>query len=62
MILLQKHFWRHVPECPAGLLMVIRSLNTSHSEIGDPDIATMIKHEVLRLDVTMDDVLIMQVL
>ena len=52
----------HVTRRSACVLGIIRAPNSSDAEVSDSKIAVDINYDVLRLDVPVDDVLIMAVL
>lgn len=61
MILSTHDFRGHVTRCTTCLFGIIRIPNTSYSEIGNSQITFFIKHQILWLDVSMQNTLIMHV-
>ena len=56
------HLRRHVPRSPAGLLRVALLPLPSHPKVSDPQVAVLLKDQILRLQVTMDDPLGVKIL
>jgi hypothetical protein len=52
----------HVSRCATRILSVIWVPHSRDTEIGNPHVPCLIKHKILRLDVSMQDTLAMQIL
>lgn len=61
MILSTHHFWCHIPRSPRCVFLVLRVPDTSDTEVSDPKVAILVKYEILRLDVTVDNALVMNI-
>jgi len=53
---------RHVARGAAGLLGVVRVPNAGDAEVGDPDVAALVEHQIFWLDVPVEDALVVHVL
>lgn len=56
------YFWRHVAWRSRGVLRVLFSPITSDAEVCDAEVALVVDHEVLWLDISMNDLLLMAIL
>ena len=61
MILSTHHFWSHVAWSPTGICGIIGLDETGNSKISGAKVAFIVKNEVLWLDVSMDDVVEMEI-
>lgn len=62
MILFAKNFGRHVTGCTAGFFGILLFEIASDSEVSDSQVTLVIQYYVLRLDVSVDDVLLVEVI
>lgn len=62
VILAAHHFRRHVAGRAASVLRVVLSPDPSNSEVRDSKIPIIFNHQILRFDVSMNDILVVDVL
>ena len=62
VVLAAHHLWRHVARCSRSVLGVFRVPDPGNAEIGDSKVTSLIEDEVFRLDVAMQDAVLVQVL
>lgn len=62
VVLATHHFRSHIARSARGILRIIRVLYPCNSKISDPQVAKRIEHQILRLDVSMKDLILMQIL
>ena len=62
MILSAHYLWSHVTRRSTGVLLVLRIPDSSNTKICDSEVAILIKNEVLWLNVSVNDALIMNIL
>ena len=55
MVLSAHHLWSHVSRSATGLTRVVGRQDPCHTEISQTKVAFVVKDEILRLDVPMDD-------
>jgi hypothetical protein len=62
MVLATHHFWGHITWCSRGVCTILSGPNLRNSHISDSYIAVALHDQVLRLDVPVNDPLIVHVL
>lgn len=62
MIHAANDFRSHVSRRSAGFFRVVLLSSSGHSKVSDPKIAILLKHQVLRLQISMNDALGMYIL
>ena len=62
MILTTHDFGSHVTWSARGLLRVIRVPDTSNPEVGDVEVSSLIKDQVLWFDVPMNNTIVVNIL
>lgn len=60
MVLPAHDFWSHVARCATSISTVIRLHYPRDTQIRNPQESLIIKHQILRLNIPMDDVIEMQ--
>lgn len=53
----QKHLWRHVAWSAAGVVRVVGALDPRDAEVCQVQVPVFIEHQILWLDVSMNDAL-----
>ena len=52
----------HISRSPAGITAIVLFINSCNSKVSDSDVSSCIKDQILRLDVTVDNVILLQIL
>ena len=61
VILSAHHLWGHVAGRSRGIMCIIRCPNSGNTHVGDPNIAIALQEQILRLDVPVDNPVIVHV-
>lgn len=62
MILPIDNLRSHISRRPTSILIIIRNPNPSDTHISNPEISPLIDDQILRLDITMDNIIRMDIL
>lgn len=62
VVLAAHHLWRHVARRSRSVLGVFRVPDPGNAEIGDSEVTRIIEDEVFRLDVAMQNAVLVQIL
>ena len=62
-VILSTHYlWGHVPRCSRSVLCVLWPPNSSNTEVSDSNVSIVINDQVFRLDISVNDLLIVAIL
>lgn len=62
MVLLENDFWSHITRSARSLVRVLSLVGLGNAEVSHLDVALIVEYQILRLDVSVDDVVGVNVL